>query len=187
MNIFKFILLVLIFIFCSFVGYVLGERFKNRHNQIREIIKLITLLQNEVIYNFTTLPEAFFIIGRKGKEPFNKICEKIGDRLLSPYSKGMYLSAKECYEEEKVNLYLNDEDLIVLSDFFKTLGDLGVYGQEKIFKLTMENLNINCKEAEENSKKNTKAYRYIGVILGAMFIIFLIWGGRFYARLYTYI
>lgn len=174
MNIFKLLMLILIFIFCAFIGYVFGEGFKNRHNQIKEIIKLITLLQNEVIYNFTPLPEAFFIVGRKGKEPFNRICEKIGDKLLSPYSKGMYATAKECYEEEKVNLYLNEEDLAVLSDFFKSLGDLGVYGQEKIFKLTMENLNINCKEAEENAKKNTKAYRYIGAIVGAMFIIFLI-------------
>lgn len=174
MNILKLTLLLLIFVFCTFVGYVFGESFKNRHAQLKELIKLITLLQNEVIYNFTPLPEAFLIIARKGKEPFNEICEKIGYKLLSPKSKGMYISAKEAYEDEKVKVYLNDDDLMVLKDFFKSLGDLGVYGQEKIFKLTMENLNINCKEADEEAKKNTKAYRYIGAIFGTMIIIFFI-------------
>ena len=79
--------------------------------------------------------------------------------------------------KEKKNLeevYLNKEDKDILGDFLKSLGYSGVYGQEKIFNLALENLKINIKEAGEESKKNTKLYRYLGMCFGAMISIFLL-------------
>ena len=35
---------------------------------------------------------------------------------------------------------LNKEDLRVIKDFLKSLGESGVYGQDKLFNLTIENL-----------------------------------------------
>ena len=86
----------------------------------------------------------------------------------------VYIAFKENYEDVKEEVYLNKEDKDILGDFLKSLGYSGVYGQEKIFNLALENLKINIKEAGEESKKNTKLYRYLGMCFGAMISIFLL-------------
>ncbi|MEG1004387.1 MAG: stage III sporulation protein AB, partial [Clostridium sp.] len=86
----------------------------------------------------------------------------------------VYEAFKAEYIKEKELYYLLEEDERVLGDFLRSLGELGVYGQDKMFDLVFANLNINIKEAEIISKKNTKLYRYLGVCIGAMIVIFLL-------------
>ena len=62
----------------------------------------------------------------------------------------------------------------MLGDFFKSLGDSGVFGQERIFSLALEGIRMNLKEAEEAAKRNVKLYRYLGVCIGAMLTIFVL-------------
>ncbi|MGL5149952.1 MAG: stage III sporulation protein SpoIIIAB [Clostridium sp.] len=170
----KFVFLSLIFVTTSYIGYAWGEGFKTRFYQLKELIKIITLLQNEVIYNNTPLPEALFILGKKSKEPFNQICIEVGDDLLSPKSRGIYEAFLYSYKDKKNMIYLNEEDTRIIEDFIRSLGDLGVYGQEKIFSLVLRNLEMSSKDAEEYYRKNTKMYRYLGVCFGAMITIFLL-------------
>ena len=87
---------------------------------------------------------------------------------------GLYKAFKEAYLKREEEFYFSKEDKHVLKDFFKSLGSTYVYGQEKVFNLALENLKINLSEALELSKKNTKMYRYFGVCIGAMLLIFII-------------
>ena len=43
-----------------------------------------------------------------------------------------------------------------------------------MFDLVIANLKLNIKDAEVIAKKNTKLYRYLGVCIGAMIVIFLL-------------
>ncbi|MBT9832502.1 stage III sporulation protein AB, partial [Clostridium baratii] len=81
---------------------------------------------------------------------------------------------KQEYKKNKEDYYLLEEDERILSDFFKSLGDLGIYGQDKMFDLVIANLKLNIKDAEIIAKKNTKLYRCLGVCIGAMIVIFLL-------------
>ena len=62
----------------------------------------------------------------------------------------------------------------IINDFFKTLGNSGVTGQERIFSLALDNIDINYKEAKKLEKENIKLYRTLGLSIGAMLAIFFI-------------
>lgn len=171
---FRLILLLLIFCCFCYGGYALGERFNKRHKTLQEILKSILLLQNEIVYNTTPLPEALFSIGSKCREPLSELFTKVADLLLQGKRDSVYDAFNGIYIEGKDKFYLNKEDERAISDFLKSLGDLGIYGQEKMFNLVISNLNINIKDAEMIANKNTKLYRYLGICIGAMVIIFLL-------------
>ena len=171
---FKAILIIMLFSLCSLIGYMYGDKFKKRCDSLRECYKSITLLQNEVVYNSTPLPEAFNQIGKKISEPFSEILINVGKRLEEGIEKNVYSAFFNEYTLCEEDIYLNKEDKHILGDFLKSLGESGVYGQDKIFTLALENMKINIKDADEISKKNTKLYRYLGICFGAMISIFLL-------------
>lgn len=89
-------------------------------------------------------------------------------------SNSVYESFEKAYLENKEKLSLNSDDYKILEDFFKTLGSSGISGQEKIFSLALENIDINYKEAKKKEKENIKLYRTLGISIGAMLAIFFI-------------
>ncbi len=74
----------------------------------------------------------------------------------------------------KSKLYLNSDDINVILDLSKTLGESDIQGQNSIFSLTISNLKKQIKISEEFMNKNIKMYRYLGFSFGAMLVIALI-------------
>lgn len=165
---------IMIFIITSYVGFQYGETFNKRFYQIREILKGITILQNDILYGSKPLPESFEDLSYKIGEPFSTFSKGIKEELISGNVESVYDGAAKEYKKIEDKCYLNDDDKKIMSDFFKSLGESGVYGQEKIFILAIEGLKVNARESEENAKKNVKLYRYLGICLGAMIMIFIL-------------
>lgn len=170
----KMILLLMIVLTCSYGGIVYGESFKKRHNQLKEILKAITLLQNDVLYGSTPLPEALDRLKDKVDDPLKTILDKASVKLFEGKVKSVYEAFVEEFEFINKEFYLNESDTKIVADFLRSLGECGVYGQENIFNLAVEGLKINLKDADESAKKNTKLYRYLGVCFGIMIAIFFI-------------
>ena len=170
----KYILIIGVFLTCSIIGYLFGEAYRKRPMDLKECNKGIILLQNQVIFNNTPLPESLLIISNKLKEPYSDLLKKVSNDLFEGRIDGVYDSFKEGYLQSKEEYYLKEEDIKILSDFLISLGDSGIYGQDKVFKLALESIKGNINEAEELSKKNTKMYRYLGICFGAMIAIILI-------------
>ncbi len=86
-------------------------------------------------------------------------------------------TAGEAWEialKEWDNGYLKKEDIEILKSFGYGLGNSDVYNQEKNFDLAIELLKRQLSNAEEESKKNEKLYKNIGVLAGlAINILFL--------------
>lgn len=170
----KIMLIIVIFTICSTVGYIYGDSFRKRFQHLKESHKGITLLQNQVIYNNTPLPEALEDVANKMKAPMGDLINSVANRLSKGVDGDVYSNFSEEYKKVEKDFYFEKEDKSILEDFLKSLGDSGIYGQEKIFRLTLENLRVNIDEASELAKKNTKLYRYLGICLGAMISIFLL-------------
>ena len=171
---FKCLWLSLIFSFCAYLGIILGRRYVNRHKNLSEVNKYMLILQNEILYKNTPLPEALKELSFRSEEYFSKILSQVSDDLISGNKYTAYDSFKEIYKEYKEEFYFTKEDEKVIGDFLKVLGESGLYGQEKIFELLKTNIETNLKDALEVSKKNSKLYSYLGVLTGAMIVIFLI-------------
>lgn len=170
----KVIAITIIFISSSYIGIYYGESFKKRTKQLQHILKAIIYLNNEVIYSNTPLPEALNTISKKVEDPISNILYKVALRLEKGESISVYDAFKNEYNENKNSFNLLNDDKYLIKDFLKGLGESGIYGQDKLFNLTIENMKINCGAAEELGKKNSKMYSTLGLCIGAMIAIFLV-------------
>lgn len=170
----KIIFIISIFIISTYIGFAYGETFRRRQDELKEILKGLIILENEIVYGTTPLPEAFEKISNKLCEPSSIFIKAITNRLVKGDVESVYEGVIEEFALLENKFYLYDEDKKVMVDFFKSLGESGVYGQEKIFSLAIEGIKMNLREADEIAKKNIKLYRYLGICLGAMIIIFII-------------
>lgn len=162
------------FSICTFIGFLLGERYKRRSIELKEFQKGFLLLNNEIIYANTPLPDALLEISKKTSEPISEIFSDMAFTLENGYTASIYDSFEGAYLKTKEKINLIEDDHKIISDFFKTLGSSGVTGQDKIFKVALDNIDINYKEARRFEKENIKLYRTLGLAIGAMLAIFFI-------------
>lgn len=170
----KALLGIIIFAIFSLLGFLYGEKYGKRVVHLKECYKGITLLQNQVIYSNTPLPEAFMEIKDSMKNPYSEILREASISLSDCINDNITDAFKEASLTYIDNIYLNKEDTRVISQFLLSLGDTSVYCQDKMFCIALENLKSNLKEAEESSNTNTKLYRYLGICFGAMIGILII-------------
>lgn len=170
----KIVLIIVTFSFFSLLGYSFSLRYKNRYYFLNQFNKWIILMQNEVIYNHTPLPEAIKITSEKTTQAIKNMLEILLVNLRTEGNNGIYSAFEKAYKQSENQLYLKKEDITVISDFIKSLGATGVYGQDKIFNFALQNIKINLGEALEESNKNSKLCRNLGMCIGAMAAILLI-------------
>lgn len=171
---FRNIMIFLMFLICTFIGYFIGENYKRRSFNLKELQKGLMLLNNEIVYANTPLPDALHDVGKKIIEPISSIFIEMATNLESGNIYSVNEGFEKSYEKYKENITLTNDDYKILSDFFKTLGSSGVTGQERIFSLALENIDINYKEAKKLEKENIKLYRTLGLAIGAMLAIFFV-------------
>lgn len=169
----KVLILGLIVIICSLIGYIYGEGYKRRFLEVTELKRILIDIENEIIYNYSSLPDTIIEMGRKAKEPLNKLFIEIGEQLNDGIMDGVYEAFKTTIEKERENLTLKDEDLNILLDLSKSLGETDIYGQEQIFKYAKDKISNVIEEADCECKKNIKIYRALGLGFGVMLVIFL--------------
>lgn len=169
----KLILLLVVIIICTLIGYGYGEEFSKRCNQLKELLRVIVELENEIVYCHTPLPQCLKKIGIKTKEPLKKLLEIIEEKLKGNEVSDIHEAFLVGINAEKENLSLKEEDYNIVLDLSKSLGETSIDNQHSIFSLAREKLKREIEETERESRKNTKAYRSLGLGIGLMIAIFL--------------
>lgn len=158
----------------TLAGFIYSERLKYRVFQLNEVQRAVYQLQNEITYVHTLLPDAFKSIAHKSKEPIKELFNKTSELLSDNDYENVYEAVNSALSTIKSRLYLNYDDINVILDLSKTLGESDIEGQNSIFILTIANLKKQIKTSEEFMNKNLKMYRYLGFSFGAMLVIALI-------------
>jgi stage III sporulation protein AB len=158
----------------TMVGFIYSERLKYRVFQLNEVQRAVHQLQNEITYVHALLPDAFKSVADKSKEPIKELFNKTSELLSDNEYENVYEAMSSAMSLIKGTLYLNSDDINVILDLSKTLGESDIEGQNSIFLLTKENLKKQIKISEEFMNKNIKMYRYLGFSFGAMLVIALI-------------
>jgi len=170
----KLIFAISIVLISTYIGFAYGDTFRKRRDELKEILKALTILENDIVYGTTPLPEALENLSYKVCEPVTNLIKAITNRLIKGDVESVYEGVLEEYSLLENEFYLCDEDKKIMADFFRSLGESGVYGQEKIFTLAIEGIRMSLKDADESAKRNIKLYRYLGICFGAMIFIFII-------------
>ena len=158
----------------SAAGFIYGESFKRRVIDLRELQRIIHLLQSEIEYKCNPIPRALKELSSKTTEPFSIIFNEISELLSKNQVESVYEAFKIIFNSNNHQTSLNKDDINILLDLSKSLGESDVSGQRKMFELSLESIKKQIILAEGLMYKNLKVYRYLGVTLGSMIIIMLI-------------
>ncbi|MCM8711037.1 stage III sporulation protein SpoIIIAB [Clostridium sp. SYSU_GA19001] len=155
-------------------GIIYGEGFKKRVKQLNELERAINQLQNEIEYTYTPLPEALYNVSKKSENPISDIFMKASNLLYSNEVETVHEAFIRCFNDKDIALNINKEDINIILDLSKSLGESDLEGHKKIFSLFISNLKKRISSAEIEMNKNVKMYRYLGFSIGAMIVIVLV-------------
>jgi stage III sporulation protein AB len=170
----KIIGCILIILASTCAGFVFSENLKKRLKQLRELLRAIVQLENEIVYTHTPLPEAFNNVSEKSRDVINILFLKASKNLFSNKSGSVYLAFNDAIAENKDSINLLQSDIDILLDLSKALGCSDLEGHKNVFLLAKNELNKKIIDAEDTMKKNSKMYKYLGFSFGAVISILLI-------------
>lgn len=164
----------LIIVSSSLIGYLYGIRYSKRLSNLIYLQQCIKLLETEILYGATPMPDALNNVYRKGNEKISFVFKEIRHNLLSSKDKSLY----ECFIEEKDTLkdklHLSQEDVEVFMTLGQTLGTSNRKDHEKNFKMVITQLKSLEEEARMEKEKNEKMYKSLGILTGIAIVIILL-------------
>lgn len=170
MDIIKLILLFIIFVTSSSIGYIISNQYKNRVNELKELKNTLNIMETKMKYTYETIPEIFEDIVKNCEENISNIYKytliNINERNLS-----LGKSWKESINNSKTNL--TNEDKQILISLEKLLGKTDLDGQVGEIELVSNFLNGQIEKAEKEKAKNEKLYRTLGNVIGLTIVVLL--------------
>lgn len=164
---------VMVITSCSMIGFTVAGNFKYRPNALRNLQVALSMLETEINYGHSPLPEALRNISKK--------CEKDVAELFLMTAKNISsrngLTAGEAWEKSLKdfynNSYITDNDYEILMAFGKYLGSTDKQDQIKNIRLALTNLRQQEIASIQEKQKNEKLWKYLGVLSGIMTFLLL--------------
>lgn len=174
MYILKIIGIIMIIISCSLIGHYQGSRYSKRLNNLRYIQNCIQLLETEIIYLSTPLPDAMENVFKKGNKKVSFIFEDIKQYLVQCKNTSVLESFNYVLDINKDKLNYTDEDIEILLTLGRVLGISDKLDQQKHIKTVLIQLRTQENQAEEKMKRNEPMFKKLGVLTGLTIAILLL-------------
>lgn len=173
MIIIKYISLILILIISSYIGILISKKYQNRVRELKQIKSSLTVFAAKIKLTYEPIPKIFEELGKNQNlnlsENVSEIFKKASENMNNMPAGDAWNKA---LENQSTNL--KKEDIEVLKNLSNLLGKVDLEGQVSEIELVDNFLDNQIEKAEEESKKNQRMYKTLGVTIGlAMVIIFV--------------
>lgn len=156
------------------VGRTLATNYDQRPSQLRACQHGLQMLETEISYSATPLPEAWQHLGRVTQSPIREIF----DQAHQLYCAQPGITAGEAWNRAVLDTYdanaLNQEDAEILRGLGGVLGISSSYDQGKHLNLALNKLQQQEEGARIAASSNGKQLRYLGVLGGMMLALMII-------------
>ena len=152
--------LIVIFAGIGF-GFHKAAKEQRRLEQGIAIKRMLYLLQGEIRYGFTPLPEAVLKISTKTEKEYQPFLKNVA-KQLETHSEESFAKVWQQAAEKK------------LKQMGETIGYLDQQMQEKTILLTIEQLDDQIFLMKDQVVKNCKMYRSLGISLSVLIVIILL-------------
>jgi len=163
----------LIILSSGFLGLILSHIYQARPAQLKALISGLKLLETEIVYASTPLPQA---LGRIG-ERLEGIVKLLFLETATLLREEPGLPAAEAWEEGLKKLKeqgaLHWQDLEILKALGQGLGVSGREDQVKNLELAREHLKRQLALAEEVAQRQGKMWRTLGFLLGVTLVLLM--------------
>lgn len=156
------------------MGFYFSIEMKSRIEDMKELLKLISLLRGDIRYANTPLPEAISAIARRNEGKFKSFFTKISDALQELSGQTFLDIWKNAVEHELIDVSLNKKDKEQLIHFGESLGYLDKEMQLNTFDAYMIQLEEEIGELTKTVKEKSYLYNSLGIMAGIFISIILL-------------
>lgn len=157
---------------CGCWGLWLAGRIRRRPQEMRAFLVALALLDTEIVWGSTPLPEAFGIVKERSESPWQAFFAELQTHLKKGESAGR--AWKEAISNQRPNFCLKDDDWQVIQDVGKGLGRSDRAEQHKQLELIQHQLSNMKDQAEVWAAKQAKMWSYLGFLCGIAVVLFLL-------------
>ncbi|MDR3601884.1 MAG: stage III sporulation protein AB [Desulfosporosinus sp.] len=157
---------------CGSLGLWLANRIRRRPAELRECLMALALLDTEIVWGVTPLPEAFRILKERTERPWQEFFAELQERL----ERGESASSawKDTIVTQNEHFCLKQQDWQVIRDVGKGLGRSDSQEQHKQLELIQHQLALIKDQAGVWSEKQAKMWSYLGFLCGIAGVLILI-------------
>ena len=166
---FKIIGLGLVICGCTAMGMAAGNEMERRIRDLEEIIKMLEFLEGEIGYANAVLAESFCHVARRMRKPFSFFLENMAEHMERFEGDTLQKIFAQHVQKDLRQTALHPEDREALIGFGEQLGYLDVKMQLTAIAHYKSQLTKACAQAQEHYRKNSKMYRYLG-LMGGLFL-----------------
>ncbi|ABR48646.1 Sporulation stage III, protein AB [Alkaliphilus metalliredigens QYMF] len=167
----KLLLSILIVICSGLIGIIYAKAYIDRSKLLRDLISTLQMLETEIMYGATPLPELMVLLAAKSEREIARLFQMTahnlqkhdGHTFASVWRKSVNVMGKETV--------LKERDIALLVSLGNNLGISDQENQVKHIRLTMEEMRRNYDEAIMLQRKNEKLYKSLGVLFGLTVVI----------------
>ena len=172
MFMFKIIISVAIIAITTYIGMLKAKKLRSREYILREMITFLGLVENEIKYMMSILPNAYESSRQKLNTPLK---DAIGNIVVDMLKFESGVCVDQSIVDHISNIQeLTDYDKNVFISTLKNLGRSDLDAQMNIIENGIHIIDNQINEANESKNKNSKLYRTVGVITGLMIVIICI-------------
>ena len=168
MFLIKVIMLVSVFLLCSIVGRIIAGKYKYRLEELKELKNNLNIFKTKIKFTYSPIPEIFEEIESTSSKNIGNIFGMAKNKMEN---KTASIAWNEAVLEAPSNL--NEDDKKTLQMLSKMLGEADLDGQVSQIDITLNFLDKQIKNAEEEKNKNAKLYTKLGTIMGLALVIML--------------
>ena len=169
MIIFKIILLISIVVASTFLGILFSKKYSNREKELKEMKNALNIFKAKIKFTYEPIPNIFLEISNKIDGNVGKIFERASNRMKEENAGDAWVKA---YDDVPSNLI--EEDIVILKNLGRLLGQTDIEGQLSQIEVTETFLNEQIRQAQEEKNKNEKLYSKLGVVIGLAIVIVLV-------------
>lgn len=159
---------------CTLLGMTIASNYSRRPSEIRSLINGLQMLETEISYGATPLPDALAYVAERCDSRVALLFSLTSQELLTLQGttarEAWLLALNQYYAKSS----LTKPDRAILQELGNSLGVSDREDQVKHLVLTKEQLKLEQAKAEEESLKNTKVYNYLGFLGGLTVVLILI-------------
>ena len=171
---FKFIYSIVIVGCSSLLGFIFANTYVERAKLLNSLLATLQMLETEIVYGATPLPDIMRKIGNKSKKEIGDIFLSAADLLNCNSGQTFDEIWYSAVTQEAGHICLNREDIDLLLSLGKNLGISNCEDQMKHIRLIREEFKRHYELALIEQNKNTKLFKNLGFLLGMTIVIIVL-------------
>lgn len=169
---FKMIGAVLLVTATTGFGIWKANSYTARNKELEQLITAFQLLETEITYSVTPLPEALRRIGSRIGGNVGELWHGTGELMEGDGRSAGQIFAEQL-ERWKFKLHLHEQDREILRTFGHTLGSSDRSDQLKHIRLAVTRLSAEERNARDEKERLGKMWRYLGALAGLAGVIIM--------------